>query len=247
MKRLQDRVAIVTGAGGGIGSAVVKRLGQEGCRVVLGVRREETGLAAKAEADKGGDVAESFVFAGDASVEAQVEACCEAAMSRWGRLDIIVNNAGVMHFKPIVDLTEADWLDVLKVDLLGYFYFMKHGFRRMKPGSSIINVTSIHAVMTTPNVAPYASAKAAAGALTHSGSIEGKPLGIRVNALLPGAIDTPMLWENPNIKSGAEKIDKSDVGRPEDIAGAVAFLASDDAAFVNGASLVVDGGRLAKL
>lgn len=246
MKRLQDRVAIVTGANGGIGTAVVKRLGEDGCRVVLAVRREDAGHAAKAEADKG-DVEESFVFGCDVSKEADAEACCEAAMKRWGRLDIIVNNAGVMRFKPIVELTEDDWMEVLKVDLLGCAYFMKHGFRRMKPGSSIINVASIHAAMTTPDVAPYAAAKAAAVSLSRSGSIEGKPLGIRVNALLPGAIDTPMLWDNPNIKSGAEKIVKSDVGKPEDIAGAVAFLASDDAAFVTGTALIVDGGRLAKL
>ena len=95
--------------------------------------------------------------------------------------------------------------------------------------------------------APYAAAKAGAVSPHPHRLIEGKPLGIRVNALLPGAIDTPMLWDNPNIKSGAEKIDKSDVGRPEDIAAAIAFLASDDAAFVNGTTLVVDGGRLAKL
>jgi len=110
-----------------------------------------------------------------------------------------------------------------------------------------VNIASIHAVMTSPDAAPYAAAKAAAVSLSRTASIEGKPLGIRVNALLPGAIDTPMLWDNPNIKSGAEKIDKADVGRPEDIAAATAFLASDDAAFVTGTALVVDGGRLAKL
>jgi NAD(P)-dependent dehydrogenase (short-subunit alcohol dehydrogenase family) len=247
MKRLQDRVAIVTGANGGIGTQVVRRLGEEGCRVVLAVRRDDAGRAAKAEVDKESHVEESFVFHCDVAKEADAEACCEAAMKRWGRLDVIVNNAGLMSFKPIVELTEDDWMEVLKVDLLGCAYFMKHGFRRMKPGSSIINVSSIHADMTTADVAPYAAAKAAAVSLSRSGAIEGKPLGIRVNAVLPGAIDTSMLWDNPNIKSGAEKIEKSDVGRPEDVAGAVAFLASDDAAFVTGTALVVDGGRLAQL
>jgi NAD(P)-dependent dehydrogenase (short-subunit alcohol dehydrogenase family) len=152
-----------------------------------------------------------------------------------------------MTFGPIVDLTEDDWLKVLKVDLVGCAHFIKHGFKRMKPGSAVVNVTSIHAVMTSQDAAPYAAAKAGAGSLTRTASIEGKPLGIRVNALLPGAIDTPMLWENPNIKSGAEKIDPSDVGKPEDMAACIAFLASSDAAFVNGTTLVADGGRLARL
>jgi NAD(P)-dependent dehydrogenase (short-subunit alcohol dehydrogenase family) len=101
--------------------------------------------------------------------------------------------------------------------------------------------------MTTPNVAPYAASKAALLSLTRSAGIEGKPLGIRANVILPGAVDTPMLWSNPNLKSGAETLDPKDVGKPEHIAGAAAFLASDDAAFVTGASLAVDGGRLAQL
>ncbi|MBS0297493.1 MAG: SDR family oxidoreductase [Proteobacteria bacterium] len=246
MQRFKDKVAIVTGANGGIGTAIVKRLGQEGCRVILAVLRPDAGHAAKAEVDKHG-VPESAVVACDVSDEAQVEACCEEAIKRWGRLDVIVNNAGLMTFKPIVDLTEDEWIKVLKVDLLGCAHFVKHGFKRMKPGGSIVNIASIHAVMTSPDAAPYAAAKAAAVSLSRTASIEGKPLGVRVNALLPGAIDTPMLWDNPNIKSGAEKIDKADVGRPEDIAAATAFLASDDAAFVTGTALVVDGGRLAKL
>jgi meso-butanediol dehydrogenase / (S,S)-butanediol dehydrogenase / diacetyl reductase len=110
-----------------------------------------------------------------------------------------------------------------------------------------VNVASIHAVMTEPLVAPYAAAKAAVVSLTRSASIEGVAKGIRVNVVLPGAINTPMLWDNPNVKSGAEKIDPSVVGKPEDIAAAIAFLASDDAAFVTGTALRVDGGRLDRL
>jgi NAD(P)-dependent dehydrogenase (short-subunit alcohol dehydrogenase family) len=183
----------------------------------------------------------------DVSVEVQVEAVCQGAMDRFGRLDAVVNNAGLMTFTAIEDLTGDEWNRVLGVDLLGAFYFTKHGFRRMKPGGAIVNVASIHAVMTSPLVAPYAAAKAAVLSLTRTAAIEGKPKGIRCNAVLPGAVDTPMLWDNPNIKSGAEVIAPSDVGKPEDIAAAVAFLAADEAAFVTGAALAVDGGRLAKL
>ncbi|WP_263486624.1 SDR family oxidoreductase [Mesorhizobium sp. ESP6-5] len=117
----------------------------------------------------------------------------------------------------------------------------------MTQGGSIVNISSVHALETTPHVAPYAAAKAALLSLTRSTAIEGRARGIRANAILPGAIDTPMLWENPNIKSGVETISPEDVGKPEQIAAAAAFLASDDAAFVNGAALNVDGGRLARL
>ena len=100
---------------------------------------------------------------------------------------------------------------------------------------------------TTPMVTSYASAKAAVLSLTRSTSIEAKAKGIRVNAILTGAIDTPMLWENPNIKAGLEQVNKDSVGKPKDIAGVVAFLASDDAAFVHGEMIEVDGGRLNRL
>ncbi|MCA1816084.1 MAG: SDR family oxidoreductase, partial [Acidobacteria bacterium] len=108
-------------------------------------------------------------------------------------------------------------------------------------------VSSIHAEETEPLVAPYAAAKAALLSLTRSAALEGKPKGIRVNAILPGAVDTPMLWDNPNVRSGEEKINKADVGRPEDVASVIAYLASDDAAFVQGAAVRVDGGRLDRL
>jgi NAD(P)-dependent dehydrogenase (short-subunit alcohol dehydrogenase family) len=176
-----------------------------------------------------------------------VIACCQAAVQRFGRLDVIVNNAGMMVFKTLEETDAADWRKVLDVDLLGAVHFTKQAFRLMSGGGAIVNVASVHAVMTTPLVATYAAAKAAMLSLTRSASIEGKAKGIRANVILPGAIDTPMLWTNPNLKSGAEKLDPADVGQPDDIAAAVAFLAADEAKFVTGAVLAVDGGRLAKL
>ncbi len=183
----------------------------------------------------------------DVADEAAVEATVKACVERFGRLDVVVNNAGLMTFKALEDYTQQDWLEVLSVDLLGAMHFTRQAFQKMGRGGAIENIASVHAVMTTPNVAPYAASKAALLSLTRSAGIEGKPKGIRANVILPGAIDTPMLWSNPNLKSGAEKLDPKDVGKPEHIAGAVAFLASDDAAFVTGASLAVDGGRLAQL
>ncbi|MGV3618911.1 MAG: SDR family NAD(P)-dependent oxidoreductase [Fimbriimonas sp.] len=154
---------------------------------------------------------------------------------------------GVRRPTPHEEHTADDWLRVFRVDLLGAFFFTRAAFRTMKPGGAIVTVSSIHALETTPLVASYAAAKTALLSLTRSSSLEGKPKGIRVNAILPGAIDTPMLWENPNIRSGVESVDPKDVGKPEDVAATIAFLASDEAAFVTGEAMRVDGGRLDRL
>lgn len=237
------KCAIVTGAAGGIGEAIAQRLADGGAKVVIADLRAD---AAEAAAAKIGPTA--LGVACDVGDEGQVAACVATTMSRFGRMDVIVNNAGLMTFKSLAEWTSDDWLKVLRVDLIGAAMFTREAFRHMgADGGAIVNVSSIHAVQTSPEAAPYAAAKAALLSLTRTTSIEGKPRKIRANAVLPGAIDTPMLWDNPNIKSGAETIDRSDVGVPEDIAAAVAFLASDDARFVTGACLTVDGGRLAKL
>jgi NAD(P)-dependent dehydrogenase (short-subunit alcohol dehydrogenase family) len=183
----------------------------------------------------------------DVADEASVERAVAATLKKFGKLDVVVNNAGLMVFKPIAEQTGDDFLRILNVDLLGAFYFTKQAFLKMKKGGVIVNVSSVHAVETTPLVASYAAAKAALVSLTRSSSLEGKSLGIRVNAIMPGAVDTPMLWENPNIKSGVETINLTDVGKPEDIAATIAYLASDDAKFVDGAAIRVDGGRLSRL
>jgi meso-butanediol dehydrogenase/(S,S)-butanediol dehydrogenase/diacetyl reductase len=244
--RFTDKVAIVTGAASGIGLATAKRLGSEGARVLIADLNEDKARAAAAEVRAAG-APDAWASACDVSQEDQVEATVAGALARCGRLDVVVNNAGLMVFKPITETTGEDWQRILSVDLVGAFYFTKQSFLKMKPGGSIVNVSSIHAEETEPLVAPYAAAKAALLSLTRSAALEGKPKGIRVNAILPGAVDTPMLWENPNVKSGEEKIDRADVGRPEDIAAVIAYLASDDAAFVQGAAVRVDGGRLDRL
>ena len=244
--RFQDRVAIVTGAASGIGLAIAKRLGSEGARVVVADIRADASDKAAADVRAAG-APDAFGRVCDVSDETQVEATAAEAVSRFGRLDIVVNNAGVMHFKALEDLTTADWESVLRIDLLGAAAFTRSAFHHMTSGGAIVNIASIHALVTSPQVGPYAAAKAGIVSLTRTASIEGKPKGIRVNAVLPGAIDTPMLWDNPNVKSGVEKIDKADVGTPDDIAAAVAFLASDDAKFIVGVALRVDGGRLDKL
>ncbi|AGB45221.1 dehydrogenase of unknown specificity, short-chain alcohol dehydrogenase like protein [Mesorhizobium australicum WSM2073] len=244
--RLADKSAIVTGAASGIGLAIATRLGAEGARVIIADLDGGSAQAAAQAVRKAG-APDTAVSVCDVSDEIAVGQCCQLALARFGRLDIVVNNAGLIMFKPIEAFTSADWLKVLSVDLLGAVHFTREAFAHMTHGGSIVNISSVHALETTPHVAPYAAAKAALLSLTRSTAIEGRARGIRANAILPGAIDTPMLWENPNIKSGVESISPEDVGKPEQIAAAAAFLASDDAAFVNGAALNVDGGRLARL
>lgn len=246
VKRFGAQVAIVTGAASGIGLATALQLGREGASVVVADLDEAKARQAAAQV-QGAGAPQALGLACDVGDEAAVNACVQHTLDRLGRLDVVVNNAGRMIFKPLEQHTAQDFLQVLQVDLMGAFFFTKQAFLHMKNGGAIVNVSSIHAEQTTPLVTAYAAAKAALLSLTRSAAIEGKARGIRVNAVLPGAVETPMLRQNPNIRSGVETLDEADVGRPEDIAEAIAFLASRDAAFVQGALLRVDGGRLDRL
>ena len=241
------RTALVTGAASGIGFAIARQFAAGGANVVIVDRDETATMEAKSKIEQQFRDAQILTSICNVSKEDDVKRTVQDVLNRFQSLDILVNNAGLMVFKPLEDHTLEDWNKVLSVDLLGAFFFIREAFRVMKPGSAVVNISSVHAVETTPNVAAYAASKAALVSLTHSASIEGKPKGIRANCVLPGAVDTPMLWNNPNIKSGLEVIHKSDVGKPEDIAAVVAFLASDGAKFVQGAAVDADGGRLSHL
>lgn len=240
------KTILITGGMGGIGQACARRFSLSGGNVVLvdrDVSQADLTLAELNQARAGTAVA----VACDVSVEGDVKMACDFAEARFGNLDIIVNVAGMMIYKPIEDLTQADWLTLLSVNFVGAALFTTEAFRRMKKGGAIVNISSIHALQTSPLVGPYAAAKGALNAFTRAASIEGEPKGIRVNAVMPGAIDTPMLWASPNIRSGIETLEPRDIGKPENVADTVAFLAGPEAAFITGACLNVDGGRLAKL
>jgi glucose 1-dehydrogenase len=172
-----------------------------------------------------------------------VRAAIQAGVAKWGHIHVIVNDAAMMTFKPVLELDDADWDRVMQVNVRSVFLFCKYGVPHMPPGGSIVNISSVHAHETTRNVVPYASSKGAMEAFTRGFSEEVCERKIRVNCIAPGAVDTPMLWNNPNVKSGAEKITGA-VGKPEDIAAAICFIASDEARFITGTTLVVDGGRL---
>src|SRR4051812_28572025 len=236
--RFTDKVCLVSGGGSGIGRATCLRFASEGGLVVVVDLNEESGQKTVEMAGGTG----LFVKA-DVGNPSDIKAAVDAAIGKWGRIDVLVNNAAVMTFKPVVDLSEADWDKVLGVNLRSVFLFCKHAIPHMPGGSAIVNVSSVHAHQTTPNVTPYVASKGGMEAFSRSLALELGPRKIRVNCVAPGAINTPMLWNNPMVKAGKEKIEGA-VGEPEDIASAICYLASNEAKFVNGQTLVVDGGRL---
>jgi glucose 1-dehydrogenase len=242
--RFTGKACIVTGGGSGIGRATCLQMATEGGKVVVADLHLEAAQFVVNEITAAGGSA--LALAVDVGDSAQVQAVVAKAVAAFGSIDVIVNDAGMMTFTPIVDIAEADFFHVITTNLGSVFFFSKYGAPHMPPGSAIVNISSVHAHKTTANVVPYASSKGAIEAFTRGFSIEMEQKGIRVNSVAPGAVDTPMLWNNPNVKSGAEKIEGA-VGKPEDLAAAICFIASDEAKFINGTTLIVDGGRLTNL
>ena len=239
--RFSNKVCVVSGGGSGIGRAACERFAAEGGRIAVVDLNDHDGRETVEHiCSKGG---EALFAQADVSNAAQVKAAIHAAVTRWHGIDVIVNDAATMTFSPILELQETDWDKVMAVNLRSLFLFCKYGVPHMPAGSAIVNISSVHAHETTRNVVPYATSKGGVEAFTRGFSEELSDRKIRINAVAPGAVNTPMLWNNPNVKSGAEKITGA-VGEPEDIAAAICFLASSEARFITGTTLVVDGGRL---
>jgi glucose 1-dehydrogenase len=239
--RFSNRVCMVSGAGSGIGKAIAKQMAQEGGKVTVIDLNEQHGNQTVQEITA--SKRDAIFVKCDVGIAANIKAAVQATLDKWNNIDVVVNDAAMMTFKPIVDLPDEDWDKVLNVNLRSVFLFCKYSVPHMRAGGAIVNISSVHAHETTQNVVPYASSKGGMEAFTRGFSEELAPKKIRINCVAPGAVDTPMLWNNPNIKSGAEKVQGA-IGKPEDIAAAVCFLAAAEARFITGTTLVVDGGRL---
>lgn len=254
MGRLAGRVALVTGAGGrrGIGRALALGMGREGARVVAadvdGELAEETAAAIRAA---GG---EALAVRVDVAVAADVEAMLARTVAAFGRLDVLVANAGIALLCPFLDLDEATWDRTFAVNVKGVYLCGQAAARQMVRqggGGSIINLSSTSEVLSGPAIAHYAASKAAVGSLTRGMALALGPHRIRVNAIGPGTVQTDILAYLPPeevAQRRAGKLARTPLGRlgtPEDIVGAAVFLASDEAAWVSGVTLFVDGAQLA--
>jgi NAD(P)-dependent dehydrogenase (short-subunit alcohol dehydrogenase family) len=239
--RFEDKVCLVTGGGSGIGKAACLQFAREGGKVLVADLDEAHGNETALEIARAkGDAVFSKCDVGN---PVDVKSAVKLAVDEWGKIDVLVNDAAMMTFVPIVDLPEDDFDKVLHVNLRSVFLFCKYALPHMPRGSAIVNISSVHAHETTKNVVPYAASKGAIEAFTRGFAEEIAPKKIRINCVAPGAVDTPMLWNNPNVKSGVEKV-KGAIGKPDDIAAAICFLAASEARFITGTTLIVDGGRL---
>jgi len=244
--RLQDKVAIVTGATQGIGLACAQRLLTEGARVMLVDIKPEGAAVAAAMGDQ------ARFFAADVSLKVDVDAMIAATMAAFGRIDILVNNAGVTHAADFLDLSEDDFDRVLRINLKSMFLCSQAAARQMviQQSGCIINMSSVNAQLAIPNQVPYVVSKGAINQLTKVMALNLAPHGIRVNGVGPGTILTELakkaVLASPEARHTIlSRTPAGRCGEPEEIGSVVAFLASDDASYMTGQTMYVDGGRLA--
>jgi NAD(P)-dependent dehydrogenase (short-subunit alcohol dehydrogenase family) len=252
-RSLEGKVIIVTGAGGGIGRESCRVLAAAGARLVVSDISEQEGQATVDLVRSHGE--EAVLVIADVGSEDSVKTLVERTLSAYGRLDGAFNNAAIEQSnKPLADLSLAEWERVLRVDLTGVFLCMKYQIKAMLAtgGGSIVNTSSGAAQIAFPNGGEYVTAKAGVIGLTRSAAVDYGAQGIRVNAILPGVIRTPMiarLSQDPDFSAMFDRSRQRHIvgrfGEPSEIGEAAKWLLSDAASFVQGAALVVDGGFLA--
>ena len=248
--RLAGKVAIITGASSGIGQAIAIRFAFEGASVVVDyVGHPDGANATKAQIEAAGGKA--IILQGDVSKLADTQSLIDQTYAQLGRCDILVNNAGIEKSAPFWDVTEAEYDAVLNVNLKGAFFLTQAFVRRLRdaklPGH-IINISSVHEDMVFPNFSTYCASKGGMRMLMRDLAVELGPLGITINDIAPGAINTPinasLLADKPKLDALLANIPLGRLGTPQDVAGLAAYLASDEAAYITGSTYIIDGGLI---
>jgi NAD(P)-dependent dehydrogenase (short-subunit alcohol dehydrogenase family) len=252
MKRLQNKVIIVTGAGGGLGEGIAKVVAAEGARVVIAEMREDAGVRVASQIKKRGGKA--LAVRCDVSCDADVHNAVKQTVKHFGRVDGLVNNAGINFMKDTLQVTPEDWDRVISIDLRGAFFFTQAALRQMvrqKPrGGSIVNISSVHSHACFPTAAVYDAAKWGVVGITKAIAVEYADRGVRLNAVSPGLLNTQIWRDLLNAVDSKKKCwdywkDNIPIGRviePEEIASLCVFLLSDESGCITGANIFADGG-----
>lgn len=248
--RLENKVAVVTGSSSGIGAAIARAFAAEGAAVVVNYSRHED-PAQKVLDQIEGAGGRGVVVAADVSDPREVEAMVQQAVSNFGRLDIMVNNAGMERKMPFLETPFEVWQETIAVNLTGAWLGCQAAAKQMvaqKDPGRIINVSSVHEDLAMPTNSPYCATKGGVRMLMRTLAVELAPHDITVNNIAPGAIDTPMdapLKQDPDMmKELLSEIPLGRMGKPEEVANLALFLASEDSSYVTGSTLFVDGGMI---
>ena len=248
--RLENKVALISGGARGMGAVEAKLFAEEGAKVIIGDMLEEEGRKVEAEINEAGG--ECVFVSLDVRSEQAWQNAVNEAVSRYGKLDILVNNAGIYRAHNVEETTSDEWNQVMGINAKGVFLGTKHAIPAMRDagGGSIVNISSVAGLVGSRATSAYNASKGAVRLLTKSTAIQYASDGIRANSVHPGTIETPMtegFLADPSMRQ--DRMDRTPIGRlgkPEDVAYGALFLASDEASFMTGSELVIDGGRTAE-
>ncbi len=250
--RLKDKIALVTGSTSGIGEATAIAFAREGARVIIVGRNEEAAARVSSAVESAGSKA--FFIKADVCDPVQVQAMAKAAISQWGRIDVLVNNAGGAKGGrgSITEVGEAGWSHVIETNVKSIYLVTHEILPSMieKGGGAIVNTASVYGLVGAKNQAAYSASKGAVVALTRQMAVDYADNQIRVNCVCPGAIMTPLIQDylnsvpNPDQAKAflGDRCPQTRIGRPEEVANAILFLASDESSYITGVALPVDGG-----
>ncbi len=248
--RLENKVALISGGARGMGAVEAKLFAKEGAKVIIGDMLEEEGRQVEAEINETGG--ECVFVPLDVTNEDAWQRAVNEGVSRFGKLDILVNNAGIYRAHDVVETTSAEWDLVMAVNAKGVFLGTKYAIPEMRKagGGSIVNISSVAGLVGSKETTAYTASKGAVRLLTKSTAIQYASEGIRANSVHPGTIETPMtaglLADDAHREDRINRTPIGRLGRPEDVAYGALYLASDEASFVTGSELVIDGGRTAE-